>query len=263
MADIPSSRAKINDIEVSADAPVTEALMNKFGADINDYLDKELNYLEILSSTTWTAPDQINWVIIEASGGGGGGGSGGAGPGGGGFQGGSGGGAPIIRTPVKVTPGNVYTVTIGAGGASDANGSSTTFIGADASLTFPGGDRGKTPDYDWKGVPSGTPPIAAIQSFVNTKGGRSVLGSAGGADGYFEATSIVPYQSGEASIYASGTNGGCAFGPGGNIGAPATVGGSAAANSGAGGGGGGAAAFPVLGGAGGSGRLRLYWYGNA
>lgn len=265
MADIPSSRAKINDIEVGADAPVTEALVNKFGANVNDYLDKELNYLEILASTTWTAPDNVNWVIIEACGGG----AGGAGTFAGG--GGGGGGAPIIRTPCKVTPGNVYTVTIGAGGAGGAagfgggaDGSNTTFIGADANLIFRGGERpNATTSYTNNAFLSG---VLTNQSF----GGRSILGSAHGGDANLTSNLVPAAKSSGSSIYASGGlhptfqnggGGGAAFGPGGDA-ADNSNGGSAAANSGAGGAGG-ASGGSYAGGAGGSGRLRLYWYGNA
>lgn len=39
MANIESNIQKLNDIEISADAPHSEALMNKFGANINGLID--------------------------------------------------------------------------------------------------------------------------------------------------------------------------------------------------------------------------------
>lgn len=38
--DLPDSAVKINDVEVAQDAPVSEALFDKIGSDINDLLDR-------------------------------------------------------------------------------------------------------------------------------------------------------------------------------------------------------------------------------
>ena len=40
MADIPGALSKLNDIEISNEAPVTEALNNKYGANINELIDR-------------------------------------------------------------------------------------------------------------------------------------------------------------------------------------------------------------------------------
>lgn len=98
---------------------------------------------EFTANGTWTCPDNVFAVELEGCGGGGGGGTGGDGaastdrwpPGGAG-----GGGAPLVRRGVAVTPGTTYTVTIGGGGATDTDGTDTTF---DALATFPGGGKGR------------------------------------------------------------------------------------------------------------------------
>jgi len=41
MADLPSTKLKLNDVEVSADTPVTEALWRKTGSSINALIDDE------------------------------------------------------------------------------------------------------------------------------------------------------------------------------------------------------------------------------
>ena len=79
MADIASAKVKINDTEVGADKPVSEALFNKIGADIN-YLIDELpdNFTqEFTSSGTFTVPSDVAVVTVTACGGGGGGYNGG------------------------------------------------------------------------------------------------------------------------------------------------------------------------------------------
>lgn len=288
MADIPSSRVKINDIEVSADAPVTEALFNKIGADINDYLDKGLQYEEFLANGTWTCPDNVDWVILHGCGGGGGGAGGNNNqaddwspndinaPGGGGA------GAAIKTVMVPVTPGNVYTINIGSGGSAGAagtgiigyggsggDGGNTTFIGADASVYFRGAPGGAAGLYRY--TVNGVGSLVAYGAV-----GRAGLSRDGGANGGGFIFALNEAANGGNSIYASGGSGngvsttggggGAAFGAGASGGAPSGAGSSAAANSGAGGGGGGQGpglGVGTTGGAGGSGRLKIFWYGNA
>lgn len=287
MADIPSSRVKINDIEVSADAPVTEALFNKIGADINDYLDKGLQYQEFLANGTWTCPDNVNWVILHGCGGGGGGAGGSNNqaddyspndinaPGGGGA------GASIKTITVPVTPGNIYTINIGAGGAGGAagtgiigyggpggTGGDTTFVGADANIIMRGAPGGTV------GINTYVPSASSNLNSPIGAPGRAAISMDGGTNGGGFTWLFMGVISAGSSIYASGGSngagtsggGGASFGAGANGGADAANGSSAAANSGAGGGGGGTGpGFGVgtAGGAGGSGRLKIFWYGNA
>lgn len=273
MADLAPQRIPINDIEISNDAPVTAATNVKIGGAINDYLAKTSNYVEFLANGNWTAPDANGdgnpfLLVLHGSGGGGGGGSSDATSAGGG-----GGGAPILLIPVLVTPGIVYPITIGAGGAggvspnSGSNGGNTTF---GSLATFYGGAGGLTRNAAGLGyLGDGLERLGNSFGF----GTMAFLGSPGGAAGW-EAVSAVG-RPGVNSVYAlggaggdnglggnGGGGGGAAWGAGG-IGHGDTIPGTAAAaNSGAGGGG-----FRISAGnngyAGGSGRLRLYWYGNA
>lgn len=97
---------------------------------------------------TWKAPAGVTAVLVEGYGGGGGGG--------GGrtadvatsehANGGSGGGGSVKSTvQVAVTPGTVYTVTIGAaaaGGAANSNGTDGVAATFSSLATFPGGGKG-------------------------------------------------------------------------------------------------------------------------
>ncbi|MDP3645694.1 MAG: type II secretion system protein [bacterium] len=97
------------------------------------------------SSGNWTAPANANSMDILIVGGGGGGGgrpnSGGTGTG----AGGGGGGGVVYYTATPITPGNMYTVTVGAGGSgatagvAATNGGSSSFTGLTTAL---GGGRG-------------------------------------------------------------------------------------------------------------------------
>lgn len=69
----------------------------------------------------WTCPADRNMVLVECFGGGGGSGSSDLGNGGGG-----GGGGGYCRKLYSVTPGNTYTITIGAGGAGGTGGGNGT-----------------------------------------------------------------------------------------------------------------------------------------
>ena len=78
------------------------------------------------------APSSVNYLAV-AGGGGGGGPSGNGGVGGGGAGG-------LLTGSVSVNPSSVYTITVGAGGATQVNGVNTTALG----LTAIGGGRGGT-----------------------------------------------------------------------------------------------------------------------
>lgn len=283
MADIPSARAKVNDLEVAADAPATEALMNKLSANMNDYLDKTLNYVEFTSNDTWTAPDYTEWIIIQGCGGGGGGGGGGADGGGGGDSGGGSGGsgAPVSLIIKQVTPSTTYTIEIGAGGAGGAGGSGPIpgngTAGSDGSPSYfkngsdilaifyggKGGDFGRgfggvggasvgiTVDYTGFNTPSGAGGNpSGGSSFFGQPGLESTNGFAGGASG----GGLSAGGGGGGSLGAGGA-GGAAGVP--TVGLPGTSGGG-----GGGGGGGRSFATGAAGGAGGSGKVIIYWYGN-
>jgi len=79
VADIISGRVKINDIEVSNDAPITAALLSKMGAATNDYIDKVWN-LNVYDSAplAFIVPTDVTLIWVFLVGGGGAGGNGGA-----------------------------------------------------------------------------------------------------------------------------------------------------------------------------------------
>ena len=128
------------------------------------------------STTTWTCPAGVYSVEVLVVAGGGGGGS---------YVGGGGGGGGVVyRHSFPVTPTTGYTVTVGAGGATNAAGSNSVF----GSLTANGGGTGG--------------------NYADNAGGSG--GSGGGAGGY---QNVSP-AGGAASQPSSGSGGfGC---PGGS-----------------------------------------------
>lgn len=184
------------------------------------------NQQAFTASGTFTVPAGVTAVYVSGIGGGGGAGGKNTSSY---STGGGGSGQYCIRKKFSVTPGQVISVTIGAGGSggtisgtSGSSGGATTF-GALLTLSGGSGSPGRT---DTNTTPG-------IGGFPNGQTG-----------GYNGASSI-------------GGNGGCSpFGNGG-LGV-AGDGGSAAANTGGGGGGTGSTASKA-GGAGGSGYLLVEW----
>jgi hypothetical protein len=58
MADIPGALVKLNDVEVAQDAPITEALFSKIGANINALIDEEAD-LESRVTALETTPSNV------------------------------------------------------------------------------------------------------------------------------------------------------------------------------------------------------------
>lgn len=226
--DIPSNLNKMNDIEISSDAPITESLMNKIGANLNGLIDLAgLNFQEFLSNGTFLVPENVFTVFVFGYGGGS---SGFKATSGSGvvpdyYQGGS---APASLVAVPVTPGASISVVIGAGGAARSTD---------------GANLGQPTNF------------GNLVEFIN---GRAWVPAGFGTplvNPPYEASVIRRFGNGTV-LYQKGANsGGGQAGPGGNGGnAP---GGSAAANSGAGGGG--AVGNTPSSGAGGSGKLIVYY----
>lgn len=277
MANLPSLRDYINDLEVSTDKPLSEALLRKFGGNINYILDKEFQLESFTSNTSYEVPSNVFTILVAGVGAGGGGGAGGNAGGGAGGGGGGGGGAGHSETfMVSVTPGETLDIVIGAGGTGGVthvgssepgfNGSagSPTYIkrgnlflavlpggyggyGGGIGTVFAGGVGGQAFLIPGSGgAAASTPAIGwagAGGGAGNGSGGAGNAGanSVGGASGGAGGNSL-----GNAAGGGGGAGGDSSFGPGGAGGRgrgdtiPATNGGSPSVGSyGAGGGGGG------------------------
>ncbi len=227
-------------------------------------------------SGSWTCPDFVDEVYVQAFGGGGGGGGGAnridigsvyncSG-------GGGGGGGHMATGAVRVTPGTKYTFKIGAGGnggavvsssASATNGSSggaTTFISVSAaggsgggacsaSGLCAGGSGGAGGGHG--GALGGSPgPAGASAQFAEASGRQ-------GGDGYGIMSDGGAGNTKSGSAYGYGGGGGASYGPGGDGAMRQPAAGS---NGKFGGGGGGGS--NGNGGKGGSGILFISYYAD-
>jgi hypothetical protein len=205
------------------------------------------------TSGTWTCPQGVTSIQVEAWGGGGGGGYGGGTNKYGG--GGGGGGAYTKNTSVTVIPGTSYTVTVGTGGAGGstsngltANGSngtaSTAVFGATTITANPGlGGKG------YNNTPTGG--AGGIGGTAN--GGSGATGTttySGGGGGAAGTTG----NGGNATTSTGGTSGGGNAGAGGAGNAANFADGIIGGNYGGGGGGG---TKNSLGGSGAGGYIKL------
>jgi hypothetical protein len=157
-----------------------------------------------LTNTSWTAPTGVTQIeVLVVAGGGGGGAPGGGAP----YTGGGGGaGGLIYNSAFSVTPGQSYTVTVGAGGSGGSSSGSIGGTGGNSvfnSLTAIGGGGG---------------------------GGLSSTSGAVGGSGGGGSSPAVPYTVGSAGTAAQGNSGGQGFqganSGGGGGGGAATAGGS-------------------------------------
>ncbi|WP_448680591.1 glycine-rich domain-containing protein [Pseudomonas nicosulfuronedens] len=171
------------------------------------------------SSGSFTVPPGITTVYISGCAGGGGGGfsspttsnvSGGGG--------GGGAGQSIIRVPFAVTPGQVISVTIGAGGGSGSNGGDTT-VGALVTLSGGSGGGGGTagsPGSAAGGLGGSGYPRGADGSDGNTtagtgNGGQGASspfgGGGGGSRSSFGPPVLAGIGVGQAGVFGSGGGG--------------------------------------------------------
>lgn len=211
-------------------------------------------------TTTWTAPAGVTSVEYLVVGGGGGGANGYDNAGGGG-----GGAGMVLTGTLSVTPGQSYTVTVGAGGAGGADtrtnnagtaGSNSVF----SSITALGGG------YGLGSRTGGVAGVAQVGSSSSATGGS---GSGGGAGGKGGGGSVGNGSSNSGATGGSGGSGTASSitgnsvtygvgGAGGSAGAPTTDGTNGTANTGNGGQGGrSASADSAKGGDGGSGIVVL------
>jgi len=153
-----------------------------------------------VGTTTWQAPAGVTSVSYLVVGGGGGGG---------GKRGGGGGGGGLLTGTLSVTPGNSYTVTVGAGGVGDpgdgnpgSSGSNSVF----ASITAIGGGGGG-------GVTGSAPNGNGLDGGSGGGGGSSDGRNATGGSG----TSGQGYAGGSGNYGYGGGGGGGAGGVGQDI----------------------------------------------
>lgn len=222
------------------------------------------------SSGTWTCPTAVNKILIEGCGGGGGGSR-------------SGGNGVLKQSRLlDVTPGTVYNITIGAGGAGAANGSVAGGNGGDTSFstlaTFKGASGGR-PTQNYPANCGSLVWNSTNNSYFLYEGGGSggkgvsvlitkrqdEIGGGTGSDGTtghcsdgessgnfaggtcFNSDYLDNGGGGGASSYGAGGNGGFVSSPSGQAG------------QGYGAGGGGCKPSVGTGGAGGGGILKIYY----
>ncbi|HFN9836115.1 TPA: phage tail protein [Yersinia enterocolitica] len=162
------------------------------------------------ASGSWTCPEGVTTVYIDACGGGGGGAYSSPGATGGG---GGGGAAAVIGASISVTPGVTYTVTIGGPGAAGTSSSVNGVAGGATSfgslLVLNGGGGGLS--SAGAGVGGGTGGNAGTAGVLNGglsfggSGGGCVLGN-GGAGGSGAMFGTIPGQYGGGG--GGGANGG-------------------------------------------------------
>lgn len=218
------------------------------------------------ASGSWTAPAGVTSVDCQCWGGGGGGG--GSTPTQANFGSSGGGGEFAEETTLAVTPGNVYTFTIGAAGS--AGSSSGTSGGAGGSTTFPGDSVTVTAHGGGGGGNGNSPGSAAggtgSANSVHHNGGAGGSGAGagaaggGGSGGTGSAGNAGP---GGASGGAAGATAVTGGGPGGNGGANNQAGHAPASGPGGGGGGSGANSVAAAGGAGFAGQITLTYTSSA
>jgi len=188
-------------------------------------------------SGVWVCPAGVTSVQVECWGGGGAGGAAKASTGSGLAGGGGGGGGAYLKNDlVGVTPGNSYTVTVGAGGTSVSGtstaGSASSFAGDRATVSANGGSPGTSEAANGFGTYGQGGAAGTGTSFAGGNGAVAVSGTGGGGGGS------------SAGNAATGNNG------------STVTGGTAPAGGGSGGSGssssadGGAGSFPGGGGAG-------------
>jgi len=240
--------------------------------------DSTYVYHTFTSSGIFTPNTALTADYLVVAGAGGGGGPGVSGGGGGGAGGvrctvGATGGGGSLETPLSLSSGSAYTVTVGAGGAADTIGNNSVF----GSITSTAGGRGKSSGSaananggsggGGNGTAAGVSANIAGTGTANQGyaggdgfpgpgdnarnsgggGGAGSVGAAGTASvGGNGGSGITTSISGTSTVYAGGGGGGVGYGTrgtgtngGGNGGNGSTAGGAGTTNTGSGGGGGG------------------------
>jgi len=188
-----NTSGSLNDSDVRALAVVSSGTIN-----FSDFYGKTSqttsNYTSAVTAATFTVPRGVTAVNVSTIGGGGGGG--GAVFSGDGHGAGNGGSGGYILQTIAVTPGEILTITVGAGGihgtssgTGGTGGTSTVSRGTTTLFSATGGAGGK-------GVIGDNAPAA---------GGAG--GSPGGVAGSYQATWMVNRNTTGQGLNGKGTNG--------------------------------------------------------
>lgn len=208
---------------------------------------------EYTSTSTWTAPFGVTEVVVEVWGAGGGGGNmtltnNGAGGGGGGAY---------SRSTLKVMPGAVYTVTVGAGGVG-GNAGGDSWFNSTTTILAKGGSGGV--------VNSGAGASGGLASsgvgdikYGGGAGGNGSTADAGGGGGGGAGTTEDGSVGGNGSgtTPGSGGEGGSSHGGSGGAGGNTNTNGNPGTSIGGGGGGATSTRGSTVGGAGANGQVRI------
>lgn len=206
---------------------VTQARMEKLDA-LNGATSRAVEFTTP-GVQSWTVPANVSLIYVTGVGAGGGGGgcsnAGSAGPGGGG-----GSGMSAYRYPLKVTPGQQLSLTIGAGGAGGTIAATGVAGGAggstivDALLALPGGGGGAGGQSNGNGGDGGSYPYLRAGQSTHLPGaliGGLIGGAYGGNGGISWGGGIGQFDqiqetgSGAASYFGSGGSRTVAAGKGG------------------------------------------------
>lgn len=171
--------------------------------------------------TASNIPPTVDYLLV--GGGGGGGASQGGGGGGGGFRTGSG---------YSITPSTTYTIVLGAGGATDANGTNTGIYTTGAALWTSGGGAGQYNNGNAGGSGGG----GGAQAGSKT-GGAGNIGGYSPSEGNSGGNSNAPCAGGGGGASGSGGTGSAPAGGTGGAGVNTSISGTDTGYSGGGGGG--------------------------
>lgn len=251
MANLPNELAKLQIEETEAEQPVSESVIQKAGKSINGLIDRFNSKVEFTTSGSWVVPLDCEQIVVLGCGGGGGGGSGGNGvdaSNDSGTGGGGGYGAATDFIIAAVTPGSTLTVTIGSGGASNADGGSSSISGAGlvnyGTILFPGGLKGAAgTTVNAPAATGGSGGSGYVSSAIGYRAGYPG-GTGGGIGPGADPSNGLSGTAASSTHFLGGTRSGATGGSGGAL---------AGGGSGGGGGGGGGSSSFGIGGNGGNG----------
>ena len=204
----PTAAAGTNTTQIATTAFVTSAIVASGGSGGGD--------ASFTASGTWTCPAGVYAVNVRVLGGGAGGGGGVT------FAAGGGGGSAVENTAiVKVTPGTVYPITIGAGGAGSVNGGGaggnssalgiTGYGGAGGGKGYTtGGGKTATIKYPGAGGSGSGTPFSGFAAGSGTSGGCAIWMNTLSARAAANAAGTLPGQGGGGSS-GNGTAGKAGF----------------------------------------------------